>query len=537
MSFVFRFVMLGAALSGALSAQVTFEQIQQGPGKNWLTYAGDYAGQRHSPLTQINLQNVNTLVPKWTYHVDGANRLEATPLVVDGIMYITNSNEVHALDARSGRRIWRYRDDMSPLKRVNRGVALMGDRVYFVTGDCHLVALHWKTGAVIWSKQYADPKLGYFATLAPLAVKDRVIVGVGGGETGIRGFVAAMSASTGEELWRFWTVPKKGEPGSETWGNFNTDWGGGATWMSGTFDPALNLVYWTTGNPWPDFYAGERRGDNLWTDSVVALDLATGKMKWAFQFTPGDYHDWDAQSWPVLVDGEFQGRQRKLLLHPNRNGFFYVLDRTTGEYLSAKPFIDKLNWATGIDKKGRPIEVPGLVPNAKGVKVCPSVRGASNWMSPSYNPATGLLYVPTLEQCDIISATSAPAETILGFAGGGGDQIPTEPGKFYLRAIDYKTGKRVWEYPMTGPGNAWAGTVSTASGIVFFGDDDGHLVAVDAKSGKHLWHYSTGQRLSASPITFEVDGKQYVSISAGTEIYTFGLFEPIKPVPVLTSSK
>jgi alcohol dehydrogenase (cytochrome c) len=265
----------------------------------------------------------------------------------------------------------------------------------------------------------------------------------------------------------------KGQPGAETWGDFNTDWGGGATWMSGTYDHDLGLLYWPTGNPWPDYHAGERRGDNLYTCAVVALDVETGKLRWHFQFTPGDYHDWDAQSIPVLIDADYGGRSRKLLLHANRNGFFYVLDRVTGEFLNATPFVDKLDWATGVDKNGRPIEVPGKVPNANGVRICPSVRGASNWMSPSWNPETKLLYVPTLEQCDIYTTTAAKAETLVGFSGGGGEQIPREPGKFFLRAIDYKTGKRVWEYPMPGPATMWAGTVSTAGGVVFFGDDDG----------------------------------------------------------------
>jgi PQQ-dependent dehydrogenase (methanol/ethanol family) len=506
-----------------------FEDIVAGPGKNWLTYHGDYGAQRHSPLKQITRANAASMVPKWTYHVEGATRLEAVPLVVDGVMYITNSNEVHALDARTGRRIWKYHDNQSTLQRVNRGVALLGDRVFFVTGDCHLIALQRTTGALLWKVQYADSSKQYFGTLAPVALKDSVVVGVGGGERGIRGFVAAFSPVTGKELWRFWTVPRKGEPGSETWGDFNTDWGGGATWMGGTYDPDLNLLYWPTGNPWPDFYAGERRGDNLYSCSVVALDASTGKLKWHFQFTPGDYRDWDAQSIPVLIDAEYRGRMRKLLLHPNRNGFFYVLDRTTGEFLSATPFVDKLNWATGMDKNGRPIEVPNLIPNANGTRICPAVRGASNWMSPSWNPEAGLLYFPALEQCDSVSATSAKAETLVGFAGGGGEQIPSEPGRFFLRAVDYKTGKRVWEYPMTGPATMWAGTVSTAGGLVFFGDDDGNLVAVDSGTGKHLWHYATGQRITASPMTFEADGRQYVSISAGTDVYTFGLFEPVKP--------
>lgn len=516
--------------ASVLSAQVLYEQIKKGAGENWLTYGGDYASQRHSPLQQIHRGNIGSLVPKWTYHIDAARRLEATPLVHDGVMYVTNSNEVHALDARTGRRIWLYRDDNAGRQAVNRGVALLGDRVFFVTSDGYLVALHRKNGAVLWSKQYADFDKGYHTTLAPMALEDRVIAGVSGGDGGIRGYVAAFSAVTGEELWRFWTVPARGEPGSETWSEFETEYGGGATWMSGSFDPELNLVYWATGNPWPDFYGGGRRGDNLYTCALVALDADTGKLKWYFQFTPHDTHDWDAQSIPVLLDAEWRGRLRKLVVHPNRNGYFYVLDRETGEFLSATPFIDEITWAEGIDAKGRPIEIAETEPTAAGRRVCPAVRGASNWMSPSYNPATGLLYVPTLEQCDIYTTSAALPEPGKGYAGGGGERIPTEPGRFYLRAIDPKTGKRAWEYPMTGPATMWAGTVSTAGGVVFFGDDDGNLVALDARSGEHVWHYYMGQMLTASPITFMVDGKQYVSIAAATDVFTFGLFEPVKPV-------
>jgi PQQ-dependent dehydrogenase (methanol/ethanol family) len=508
------------------STGASSDLIRAGAGAGWLTYAGDYAGRRHSPLTGIAPANVASLVSAWVYHVDGATHLEATPLVYDGIMYVTNSNEVHALDARTGRPIWKYRDDLAQRSDVNRGVAILGDSVFFVTSDAHVVALNRKTGGGLWDRAFADTTRGAFATLAPMAVKDRVIVGVSGGDTGVRGFVAAFSASTGDELWRFWTVPAKGEPGAETWGELGPEWGGAATWLNGTYDPDLNLLYWTTGNPWPDFYGGARRGVNLYSDSLLALDADTGKLKWYFQFTPHDTHDWDAQAWPVLLDTVYEGRPRKLLLHANRNGYFYVLDRVTGEFLRATPFVDRLNWAKGIDAKGKPIENPGMEPSPNGTRVCPSVRGATNWMSPSYNPQTGLLYVPTLEQCDVYTSSSKTPEPMKNFAGTGGESISKEPGRFYLRALDPRTGAKRWEYPMTGHGDSWAGTVSTAGGLVFFGDDDGQLVAVDASTGRHLWHYYLGQNLTASPITFMADGRQYVTIVAATDVFTFALFEP-----------
>ena len=518
-----------------LSGQVKYDEILRGPGANWLTYSGDYKGWRYSPLQQITRENVARLVPKWTYNL--GPQLETTPIVFDGVMYVTTSNQVDALDARTGRRIWRFHDDQSKDSNPNRGVAVMGDRVFVVTSDAHLVALHRNTGAVLWSTQFAQADKGYYASLAPLALKDRVIVGVSGGDDGVRGYVAAFSASTGEELWRYWTVPARGEPGSETWSEFPAEYGGGATWMTGTFDPELNLIYWPTGNPWPDLYGPVRRGDNLYTCSMLALNADTGKLQWYFQFTPHDIHDWDAQAIPVLVDINFQGRPRKLLLHANRNGFFYVLDRTTGEFLRATPFVDKLNWATGIDGKGRPIEVPNLETTPQGTRICPSMRGAANWMSPSYNAQTGLLYVPALEQCDIFTIPENPGNVLRGPKKGvmtGSDQaIPSEPGKFFLRALDPKTGGKRWEYPMTGPAWMWAGTVSTAGGLVFFGVDDGQFVALDAASGKGLWHYSVGQLLTASPITFSVDGKQYVSIAAGADVFTFGLFEPAIPIPLV----
>lgn len=519
------------ALAGACSAQVKFEDIVKGPGADWLTYAGDYQAKRHSSLDQINVKNAGSLVPKWVHHIPKANGLRTNPIVHAGVMYVTSTNEVRALDARSGRLIWVFKDGRAKKEAVNRGVGILGDRVFFATADNFLVALDRRTGAVLWQKQYARVEDGVFSSAAPLLVKDKVIVGSAGGDTGMRGFIAALSASTGEELWRTYTVPKKGEPGSDSWGGY-IEWGGGATWLSGTYDPEANTLFWATGNPWPDFYGGDRSGDNLYTCSLLALDAETGKMKWYFQFTPHDTHDWDAQAWPVLVEIPWQGKPRKVVLHANRNGFFYVLDRTTGEFLRATRLVEKLDWASGIDAKGRPVLVPGKDPTPNGNRACPGVRGATNWMSPSFNPATGLIYIVTLEQCDIYTSSSKEPEPKKNFSGGGAGPKPNEVGQFFLRAFDPKTGNKVWEYPMTGPGESWSGTVSTAGGIVFFGDDDGHLVGVDARDGKHLWHFQTGEGLTASPITYSVDGKQYVSIASATAIFSFGLFEPVSSVPL-----
>jgi alcohol dehydrogenase (cytochrome c) len=505
---------------------VSSEDILKSPGDNWLTYAGDVRSQRFSPLAQIDRANVSSLVPKWIFHVEGAKHLEASPLVFDGVMYVSNTNEVYALDARTGRRIWHYRARGARQDRVNKGVALLGDSVFFTTSDAHLVALDRRSGNLLWDREYAPHQSGYFSTVAPLAIRDLVIVGVGGGGSGRRAFVAALDARTGNERWRFWTVPGKGEPGAETWGQFPLDWGGAPTWTTGSYDPELNLVYWPTGNPWPDFYGGDRRGDNLYSNCILALDAATGKLRWYFQFTPHDTHDWDANETPVLIDQEFGGRMRKLLVQANRNGFYYILDRVTGEFLLAKAFVERLNWATGIDAKGRPIEVPHMEPTPGGIRVCPSVRGAANWMSPSFDPAAKLLYVTVLEQCDIYISSAKAPKPLSGFHGTGGEQIPDEPGRFFLRALATSTGETVWEHAMPGPAVMWSGTVATAGGLVFTGDDDGNLVALDSRTGRDLWHFYTGHTLYASPVTFRVGGKQFVSIAAESEILTFGLFEP-----------
>ncbi|HSU61845.1 MAG TPA: PQQ-binding-like beta-propeller repeat protein [Bryobacteraceae bacterium] len=510
-------------------AQIQYSDILKSPAENWLTYHGDYSGQRHSPLTQINRDTVRNLVPKWTYHFGGAARLESTPVVADGVMYVTNTNEVDAIDARTGRQIWSYTDDRARRSDVNRGVAILGNAVFFVTADGYLVSLNRTTGGILWHKQYADVKKGYYATLAPLALKDRILLGVSGGDSGMRGFVAAYSPSTGEELWKFYTVPLKGEPGAETWGEFDPQWGGGATWMTGTYDPELNITYWMTGNPWPDYYGGGRRGANLYTDSVVALDADTGKLKWYFQFTPHDTHDWDAESIPVLVDALYRGKPRKLLIDANRNGFLYVLDRVTGQYLEGHPFVKLLSWATGIDASGHPIEVRDMEPTAAGRVVCPSSRGATNWMSPSWDPVNKLLFVPALEQCDQYVSSMRTPEPMHGSMAGGGGPVNGQTGKFYLRALDPFTGATRWEYGMTGLADMWAGSVTSAGGLVFFGDDQGQLVALNTATGADLWHYNTGQLLTASPMTYSVRGKQFVAIASATDVFAFGLFEPAKP--------
>jgi alcohol dehydrogenase (cytochrome c) len=523
-----RTITFAALLGAACHAQVRYEDILKGPGANWLTYAGSYNGWRHAPGKQITPENAGSLVPKWVFHVPGARGLKSSPMVYDGVMYITNSNNVYALDARTGRSIWRYSDTRAARQGVNRGVGLLGDRVYFTTADNYLTALDRRTGAVVFSKKFADVAEGASAAAPVFIAKDKVLVGHAGGDSGVRGFLAALSPETGEQIWRAYTIPARGEPGSETWGDL-IEWGGGATWLSGTFDPELNTLYWTTGNAWPDFNGTWRKGDNLYTSSLLALDLDTGKRKWHFQFTPHDTHDWDAQSWPILLDVDWQGKPRKIVIHANRNGFYYVLDRVTGEFLHATKLIDKVTWASGIDAKGRPILVPGKDPTPEGNWVCPSVKGATNWMSQTYNPTTGLLYLITLEQCGMYTISAQKPVPMKNFSGGGATE---EGGQVILRALDPKSGKRVWEYPMTGVGRMWAGTVSNAGGVVLSGDDDGNVVALDARNGKHLWNFNVGETLGASPIIYEVDGKQYFAIASSTAVYTFGLFEPVKSVPL-----
>ncbi len=497
---------------------------------DWPSYNGHPGGNRYSTLDQIDKTNVARLAPKWTYPLAGASRLEVTPVVVDGVMYVTSANECHALDAGNGRRIWEYRRPRTKglagdaADNINRGVGVAGGRVFMVTDHAHIIALDRHTGALLWGTEMADWRENYGATSAPLTVGGLIVSGVSGGDEGARGFVAAFDQATGKEVWRFWTVPKRGEPGSETWQGKAIDHPCAATWLTGTYDRDLDTLYWPTGNPCPDYDGSERIGDNLYSDSILALDAKSGRLKWHFQYTPHDLWDWDAQQPPVLVDADWQGRPRRLVLHANRNGFFYVLDRTNGELLLATPFVKKLTWARGIGPDGRPVLNPGQEPTPEGTRVCPSVEGATNWFSTSFNPATGLYYVQALEKCTLFKKTPGPWQAGQSYYGGSTTELD-EPAQKVLRAIDIRTGQVAWELPQIGPARSWGGTLATSSGLVFFGEDTGALMAVDASSGKPLWHFQANTLWKASPMTYVFDGKQHIAVASGQNILSFALVE------------
>jgi len=406
---------------------------------------------------------------------------------------------------------------------INRGVAILGDRVFMVTDNAHLLALHRLTGSLLWEVVMADSHVNYGATSAPLIVNDLVISGTSGGDEGIRGFVAAYKASTGERVWRFWTVPRPGEPLSETWAGKALVHGCTAAWLTGTYDAGTNQLFWTTGNPCPDYNGDERGGDNLYSDSVLSLDPATGKLRWYFQYTPHDVHDWDSAQTAMLVDAPFEGKPRKLLLHANRNGFFYVLDRTNGKFLRATPFVQKLNWATGIASDGRPIVNHDADPTPQGARACPAVDGATNWFSNAYNPATGLFYLMALEKCNIYTKSDAVWTAGESYYGGETRDVPGEQPQKFLRAINLETGKIAWEIPQTGNAQSWGGVLSTAGGVVLFCEDSGAFAAADARSGKLLWHFQTSDLWKASPMTYMAGGKQYVAVAAGSHILAFSL--------------
>jgi len=473
---------------------------------DWTTYNGDFSGNRFSPLKQINTANVASLRLKWVFPIQYFG-LEVTPLVAAGVMYVTGPNQVFALDALTGALLWQYSRPPSPgmvgdaRLGTNRGVGLFEDKVFFVTDNAHLLALDRGSGKLIWEVTMppeSNERHDYGGTIAPLVVEGLVIAGVAGADSGHRGFVAAYRASDGALAWRRWTIPRRGEPGIETWLGSEPIRGGGSTWLTGSYDAATGTLYWATGNPWPAGDDRDRGGDNLYTNCVLALDVKTGALKWHYQFTPHDLKDRDATEPNVLIDTVYNGKPAKLLLHADRNGFFYVLDRTDGKLLLAKPFLRRVDWASGIGADGKP-----KVIDARG---CPS--DAANWDSTAWSPLTRLYYVIALEEC-----TGEPT----GY--------PDQTGQRYLRALNIETGEIAWEIPQPGPARAktWTGVLATAGGILFYGQPNGGFTAVDQRTGKQLWTFPTNVRMKASPMTFTVKGKQYVAVAAGPNILCFGL--------------
>ena len=518
-----------AASLGTAEGGIDFARIRNPKPGEWPTYNGNLSGNRYSELNRINTGNVSKLTLRWSFSVPLWAQffpdtpyyrenmryygLETVPLVADGIMYATGPGQVFALDARSGHLIWQYSRPRTPgivsdaSLGTNRGLALLGDKLFMTTDNAHLIALHRVTGRLLWEVAMPDEAQHYGGTVAPLIVKDMVVTGVSGGDWGIRGFLAAYKASTGERVWRRWTVPAKGEPGIETWQGSAFALGGGGTWLTGSYDPETDTLFWTTGNPFPNSDDRERGGDNLFTNCLLALDPGNGTMKWYYQFTPHDVHDWDATTPVVLVNTRFQGQDRKLALHADRNGFYYVFDRTDGHLLLARSFVKRMTWASGIDQRGRPMALPDTD------VVCPD--SATNWNGTTYSPVTRLYYVMAVEKCNV---KLRPGSWKSG-------RPAVEPERKYLRALDMETGKIVWEIPEVGPadGKRDAGVLGTAGGVLFYGDSSGDFLAVDERDGKTLWRVPLNATMKTSPMTYEVDGEQFVTLSAGSNIMSFSL--------------
>jgi alcohol dehydrogenase (cytochrome c) len=526
-------ILLLLLLTGSATSQspVSYERLLGAAREpqNWLTYSGTYSGWRYSTLNQINGGNASRLTMQWAFQVGDLGQFETTPIVVNGILYGTGQNDrAFALDARTGRAIWRYQrnlpDKLQPCcGMVNRGFAILGERLFMATLDAHVIALDARTGNLLWDVTSADYHKAYTYTVAPLAVKHEVVVGISGGEYGVRGFIDAYDTATGRRLWRFETVPGPGQPGHETWTGDSWKTGGAPAWITGTYDPDLNLIYWPTGNPAPSNYGGERGGDNLYSNSMLALDADTGKLKWHFQFTPHDLYDYDATQVPILIDADWEGHPRKLLVQANRNGFYYVLDRTDGKFLFAKAF-GNVTWAKGIGPTGAPIVNTDLHASPDGTRVCPGALGLTNWYSPSFNPEMGLLYVATSTECDVF--TNSPQRYRAGhdFLGSVYVPDPVERPTGALKALDILTGTEKWAFPYFSNPNG--GALSTAGGIVFAGESDGNFIVLDAKTGHDLWHVQLGAAIYSAAITFELEGKQYVAIPAGSALFAFALQQP-----------
>ena len=534
------------SLSSSLFAQVSFDRIVRADKEpqNWLTYSGGFQSQRYSALNQITPENVKNLELQWVYQARSLEKFEATSLVVDGILYTVQApNDVLALDAITGRLFWTYQ--YTPAKearpccgRINRGLAILGDTLFMGTIDAHLVAIDTKNGKPLWNTTVAKAESGYALTHAPLVVKDKVIVGTAGGEYGIRGFIAAYDVHTGKEAWRFYTIPGPGDPGHETWGGNSWKTGGGSIWVTGSYDPALNLTYWGIGNPGPDWNGDSRPGDNLYSDSVVALDADTGKLKWYYQFSPHDEFDYDSVQVPVLADIQWadksgQKHPRKVMMWANRNGLFYVLDRTSGEFLLGKPFVE-VNWMNGFDEKGRPMRVTGRVPSAEGTLIFPGNQGGTNWYSPSFSPHTGLFYIPTWANYSSIYVKGKDDDYVEGRRYAGG--FPRSPVPFgrtpqnfrkedegygAIRAVDPSTGDRKWEFKMADVTDA--GILTTATDLLFSGGREGYFFALNARSGEPLWKATVGGVIASGPMTYSVGGRQYVTVAAGSSLFCFAL--------------
>jgi alcohol dehydrogenase (cytochrome c) len=513
-------------------AQVAAQEILEGlpaDGSRWLTFGGDYANRRHSPLTQIAPDNVARLAPRWTFQTGALGNFETTALLRDNVLYVTGpQNLAWAIDARTGRQIWRYRRELPPnltacCGLVNRGFAMLGDKLFLATIDAHLLALDRRTGTVVWDVTLGDYKIGYSSTIAPLAVKDKVIVGVAGGEYGIRGYIDGYDAQTGKRAWRFYTIPGPGEPGNDTWAGDSWKTGGASVWVTGAYDPEQNLLMYGIGNPGPDYHSDTRKGDNLYSNSLVALDADTGALRWHYQFTPHDLHDWDATEVPVLADLTIAGQARKVVMFANRNGFYYPLDRTNGKPLVATPFVTT-TWAKEIGADGRPVLLPGHVPSEKGTVTCPDLTGGTNFWPPSFDPATRTFFVNAREVCMTYYAWTPEYKPGERFTGGAGQRINSADSPAYgaLRALDPTTGARKWEFKYLSPSTA--GLLTTASGLVFTGDADGNLIALDSRSGTLLWRYQMGAPLhGTSPTTYMIDGRQHLLVPAGTTLTAWSL--------------
>jgi len=534
------------ATSAQATRTVTSDRILKAAAEpqNWLTYSGNYNGQRYTTLDQITPANVKNLDLQWVFQVrqlGASDKFEATPLVVDGVMYtVSPPNDVVALDAVSGRVFWRYNHNVAQAARVccgrvNRGLAILGDKLFMGTIDGRVIALNAKTGAVEWNKAIDRPEAGYSITTAPLVVKDKIILGPAGGEYGIRGYILALDPNDGKELWRFYTIPEPGKPGSETWSGDAWKTGGGPIWVTGSYDPDLNLMYWGIGNPGPDWNGDGRPGDNLYTDSVLALSPDTGELKWHYQFTPHDEFDYDAVQIPVLADIQFRGATRKVLMSANRNGVFYVLDRTTGEFLLAKPFT-KVTWVDKWDAKGRPNKIQA--PTPEGTLVYPNNQGATNWYSPSFSPRTGLFYIPTWADTfstyrktpgpDSVRYTEGqqftgtfPTMAVPALVAANTNNRRPQDGYGSIQAVDPQTGDRKWEFKMADVTDT--GVLTTATDLVFAGGREGYFFALNARTGELLWKSMVGGQVASGPMSYSVGGKQYVAISAGNNLFVYAL--------------